>query len=344
MKKRIVLGMSGGVDSSVSAFLLKEMGYDVVALFMKNWEEDGKDGCTQEADAEDVAKVCSVLNIPFYAVNFVKEYRERVFNELIEGLKKGVTPNPDILCNKEIKFRAFYEQALRLGADFLATGHYARTDETFHLLKGIDPTKDQSYFLYAIDGECLKKTLFPIGHLEKTRVRQIAKQANLPTFNKKDSTGICFIGNNEFKKFISQYIRSTKGRMYDLETGRFLQEHEGAVLFTVGERARIGGLNAPYYIAKKEGNDLFLVQGQNHPLLFEDQLTAQQLHWIQPLTNKSFRATAKIRYRQEDQPCTVTIKNDLLTAKFDTPQRAITPGQSIVIYQNDLCLGGGIID
>lgn len=347
----IAVGMSGGVDSSVSALLLKEAGFNVFGLFMKNWEENDEFGqCRASKDQEDAQKVCTLLDIPFYTVNFTDEYYDLVFQDLLSGLKVGLTPNPDILCNKEIKFNLFLKKALALGADFLATGHYcqiASSNEGFSLLKGSDGNKDQTYFVYTLSQQLLSKIIFPIGHLEKKVVREIASAANLPTSEKKDSTGICFIGKRNFKEFISQYITQEKGPIFSTE-GKLLGEHQGAIYYTIGQRKGlgIGGEGDAWFVADKDvkKNTLIVAQGQDHPLLYCSFLKAKRFSFTTkekptfPLTCK-----AKIRYRQEDQECTVTEQSDHLLVEFSTPQRAVTQGQSIVFYQNDLCLGGGII-
>lgn len=347
MKKTVVVGMSGGVDSSVAAALLKEMGYQVIALFMKNWEElDGS--CNSHLDFEDVAKTADQLKIPYYSVNFVKEYQENVFNEFLADLKNGLTPNPDILCNREIKFKVFLEKALELGADFLATGHYCRLDDQNRLLKGLDAGKDQSYFLHAVKGEAFQKVLFPIGHLPKTKVRELAKKLNLPTQNKKDSTGICFIGKRDFKPFLSNYLGYSMGSFKTL-SGEVVGAHDGAAYYTIGQRHGIGlgGEGEPWYVVGKEiaTNTVFVERGKDHPSLFKNRLTVKNLTWVNdPPLNFPFTCTAKIRYRQVDQSCTLFRKDEsTIDVLFETPQRAITPGQSAVFYQDEVCLGGGVI-
>lgn len=352
-KKIVAVGMSGGVDSSVSALLLKQQGYEVIGLFMKNWEETDDQGiCRSAQDYQDVAQVCEKLDIPFYSVNFVKEYWDNVFIEFLEELKLGHTPNPDILCNREIKFKVFLEKALSLGADFLATGHYCQNSfeqGSYFLLKGSDLNKDQSYFLYTLGQNVLDKVLFPIGHLDKPTVRKLAKEHQLITHNKKDSTGICFIGKRDFKEFISQYIPYQIGNFENLK-GDVISRHHGAAYYTIGQRKglNIGGAGDAWFVVGKDisRNVVVVEQGTDHPALYEDRLIATELTWIsgQPPHPLPYRCQAKIRYRQEDQPCTIESIDDVqLFVKFDRPQRAITPRQSIVFYQDNRCLGGGMI-
>lgn len=350
----VIVGMSGGVDSSVCAALLKEEGYNVVGLFMKNWEEFDEHGvCQSSKEYADVAAVCEKLDIPYYSVDFIKEYREQVFNHFVEEYKLGFTPNPDILCNREIKFKVFYEKARELGADFLATGHYCQNkviDGKNALMKGADPLKDQSYFLYTVKSDVLKNVLFPIGHLPKTEVRKIAEKYDLATKHKKDSTGICFIGERNFKNFLSNYITFTDGNFETLD-GIVVGRHTGAAYYTLGQRKGLGlgGPGEPWFVVGKDmaRNVVIVERGENHPAMFSDTLTATDLEfttgkWIRPLP---FNCTAKIRYRQKDQPCTVTkIENGKIFVEFDTPQRAITPRQSVVFYDGDICLGGGMIE
>ena len=344
--KRVVVGMSGGVDSSVSAYLLKEQGYEVLGLFMKNWEEQGADGiCKSTADYEDAAKVCSILDIPLYTVNFVQEYWDLVFSHFVEELKLGYTPNPDILCNKEIKFNVFFEKAKSLGADFLATGHYCQT-EGGKLLKGADPSKDQSYFLHAVNKEVLHQVLFPVGHLPKSEVRRLAEQRGLPVHDKKDSTGICFIGKRNFKEFISHYIPYHPGNFKN-QAGEIIGKHDGAAYYTVGQRKGlgIGGPGEAWFVVDKDiaKNEVVVEQGADHPALYAPGLIAKESTFIPPTL--PFRCTAKIRYRQEDQECVIeAIENDLLRVSFPEPQRAITPRQSVVFYEGTVCLGGALIE
>jgi tRNA-specific 2-thiouridylase len=339
--------MSGGVDSSVSAALLQEQGHRVIGLFMKNWEEEGP--CPSAREYEDVARTCDLLQIPHYSVNFVQEYKDRVFASFIKDLKAGLTPNPDILCNREIKFDVFLAKAMALGADFLATGHYCRLDAEQRLLKGFDPNKDQSYFLHAVKQEAFRKVLFPVGHLLKTEVRALARKCNLPTSEKKDSTGICFIGKRDFKPFVSQYLGYQPGDFQTL-SGEVVGRHDGAAFYTIGQRRGmgLGGEGDAWYVVGKDfaRNVVFVERGADHPALFAPSLIASQLTWVaEPPTDLPYRCTAKIRYRQSDQPCTLQWMDGCqLKVLFDTPQRAVTPGQSVVFYAGDLCLGGGVID
>ena len=343
--KKVVVGMSGGVDSSVAALLLQREGYEVVGLFMKNWEEAG-DACKSAQDFEDVVRVCERLKIPYYSVNFVEEYWNGVFLHFLEELKAGHTPNPDILCNREIKFKALLQKALDLGADFLATGHYARNSGS--LLKGADPLKDQSYFLYTLKQDILKKVLFPIGHLNKSEVRRIAKEADLPNHGKKDSTGICFIGKRDFKEFVSQYIPYHPGNFEDIQ-GKVVGQHDGAAYYTIGQRKGlgIGGPGEAWFVVQKdvERNAVILAQGEDHPNLYAPALTATEVSWVGAAVSLPFRCGAKIRYRQSDQPCTIEkIEEGRLFVSFDQPIRAITPRQSIVFYDGEICLGGALIE
>lgn len=351
MKKTVVVGMSGGVDSSVTAYLLKKQGFKVLGLFMKNWEEQEDGLCTAAQDWQDVVSVCAHLDIPFYGVNFAKEYRERVFSHFISESKAGRTPNPDILCNREIKFDALFKKAKELGADFLATGHYARVTTEGHLLKGLDTNKDQSYFLHAVKQEVLKHVLFPIGEMEKSEVRAIAREAGLSTSEKQDSTGICFIGERNFRGFLSQHIPFQPGPILSVE-GRSIGEHVGLPFYTIGQRKGIGigGVmgesEAPWFVVQKDiaTNTLLVAQGKDHPSLFQPSLITSQLTWVVESPQFPLRCTAKIRYRQGDQACLVNfLSQDKLEVIFDEPQRAVTPGQSIVFYEGHTCLGGGVI-
>ncbi|NGX38900.1 MAG: tRNA-specific 2-thiouridylase MnmA [Chlamydiae bacterium] len=347
--KKVVVGMSGGVDSSVSAYLLKQQGFEVIGLFMKNWEEKDPSGvCRSSEDYEDAARVCDLLSIPFYSVNFAKEYWDGVFSSFIEGLKLGYTPNPDILCNREIKFNVFFQKAKSLGADYLAMGHYCQTQDG-QLLKGADPGKDQSYFLYTLKEEILKEVLFPIGHLQKSEVRKIAKEQGLPVHDKKDSTGICFIGKRNFKEFISQYIPYTPGN-FENSRGEVIGKHDGAAYYTIGQRKGlgIGGPGGAWFVVKKEmdRNVVVIEQGEDHPALLSQKLTAQEWTFIkEDLTSPlPFTCKAKIRYRQEEQACTIeSIDSETMTVHFQGPQRAVTPHQSIVFYDGEVCLGGALI-
>lgn len=353
-QKTVAVGMSGGVDSSVAALLLKQQGFRVIGLFMKNWEESDGDGvCMAAKEYEDVVSVCEMLEIPYYSVNFVKEYRENVFNHFLDEFKKGHTPNPDILCNREIKFKVLLKRALELGADYLATGHYCRTESSSEghppLLKGSDPGKDQSYFLYAVSGQALTKALFPIGALMKSEVRAIAREHGLSTSEKKDSTGICFIGERNFKQFLGQYIHYQKGEFMTLE-GKVVGTHDGVAFYTPGQRKglKIGGPGDAWFVVAKdvERNIVYIEQGERHPALYCDALTAIELNWIsgQPPV-LPLKCHAKVRYRQPDQTCTLErIEGGKIYVSFDIPQRAVTPRQSVVFYLGDQCLGGGIIE
>jgi tRNA-specific 2-thiouridylase len=355
--KRVIVGMSGGVDSSVSALLLKQQGYQVEGLFMKNWDEDdGTEYCTAKADLADAEMVCERIGIKLHTANFAAEYWDNVFEHFLAEYKAGRTPNPDILCNREIKFKVFMEYARMLGGELIATGHYVRRadiDGHAHLLKGLDPNKDQSYFLHAVGEAEFAKSLFPVGELEKPEVRRIAEEYGLVTHNKKDSTGICFIGERRFKDFLQQYLPAQPGQIQTPD-GRVLGEHMGLMYHTIGQRQGLGiggvkGANdEPWFVAQKdlERNVLVVVQGTDHPLLYTNHLLAQQAHWINGNPpSSSFRCMAKTRYRQPDQACVVQVQdNGLLDVRFDEPQRAVTPGQSVVFYQGDICLGGAVIE
>ena len=342
---KIAVAMSGGVDSSTVAYLLKQEGHEIFGMYMVNWDEKNPEGrCAGEQDAEDVAAVCDHLGIPFYTVNFTEEYWDQVFTGFLEEIKAGYTPNPDVLCNREIKFKVLFEKALSLGADCLATGHYCQTDGT-HLLRGKDPGKDQSYFLYAINGSVLKKILFPLGNLLKSEVRAIAREAGLPVAAKRDSTGICFIGKRQFRPFLEKYIPNKEGPIETVE-GKPMGTHQGIAYYTIGQRKGmgVGGPGDAYYVAGKDRarNALLIAQGADHPALFKKSLTASELTWIgAPPPN---RCTAKIRYRQEDTPCTIEIEEGKLRVEFDSLQRAVTPRQSIVLYDGPRCIGGGLIN
>jgi len=349
---KAIVGMSGGVDSSVCAVLSKLMGYDTLGIFMKNWEEIDEHGvCSSEADFQDVISVCEKIDIPYYSLNFSEEYKEYVFNEFIEEYKKGNTPNPDILCNREIKFKVFYEKVKEFGGDILITGHYCRNEfinGKMNLLKGLDDNKDQSYFLYAINEAVLKNVYFPLGHLEKSSVREIAHYFDLTTKEKKDSTGICFIGERNFKNFLGQYINSQKGNFVNLATNEILGHHDGMCFYTIGQRKGLGlgGPGGPWFVARKdiETNTVFVVEGEEHPALYANGLICHELTWITGEITFPLKCRAKIRYRQKDQDCLVTREaSGCLKVMFDRPQRAISVSQSIVFYDNDICLGGGQI-
>lgn len=351
-QKHIIVGMSGGVDSSVTALLLKEAGYHVEGVFMKNWEEDDTDTfCPATVDMADAQAVCDTLQIELHRVNFAAEYWERVFTHFLAEYQAGRTPNPDVLCNKEIKFKAFLDFAKQRGADFIATGHYARI-HNLQLLKGLDPNKDQSYFLYLLTQEQLAQSLFPVGELKKETVRDIAKKAGFINHIKKDSTGICFIGERKFKTFLNEYLPAKPGNIETPE-GKVIGQHDGLMFYTLGQRQglKIGGLKnadeSPWYVVAKnlEKNALIVAQGHNNPLMFTNALIANQVHWIGGEPNElPMKAWAKTRYRQPDQPCTISkITEDQYQVIFDQPQRAVTPGQSVVFYQQEICLGGGII-
>ena len=352
---RVVVGMSGGVDSSVAALLLKQQGYEVIGIFMKNWDDTDEFGhCTADADAEDVRRVCAQLDIPFYTVNFEQEYSDKVFAYFLNEYRKGRTPNPDVMCNREIKFGEFLHKALELGADYLATGHYAQVVQVqgkFQLLRGYDRNKDQTYFLNQLDQEQLSKAMFPIGGLSKPDVRKIAQEAGLVTANKKDSTGICFIGERNFKEFLSEYLPAKPGEIQTLD-GEVKGRHDGLMYYTLGQRQGLGiggsGTGEPWFVADKdlEHNILYVVQGSDHPALFSQGLIAHDVNWISgEEPNEPFHCTAKFRYRQPDQEVTVHKQADgSYVVQFAMPQKAITPGQAVVFYDGEQCLGGGTID
>nr|VFJ98019.1 MAG: tRNA-specific 2-thiouridylase [Candidatus Kentron sp. LFY] len=353
----VVVALSGGVDSAVCALLLCQRGYDVRALFMKNWEEDDREGyCAAARDLADAEEVCRRLDIPLHTVNFSTEYWDQVFDRSLAEFGMGRTPNPDVLCNREIKFQAFFEHALDLGGHYIATGHYARITRGlygFQLRKGLDPGKDQSYFLYALGQAPLARTLFPVGELPKSEVRRLARHARLPIHDKKDSTGICFIGERPFKAFLGRYIAPSPG---DIESpdGKTIGRHDGLAYYTLGQRQGLGiggrrdAGSGPWYVAGKdrERNVLVAVQGRDHPLLYKSRLVAEQLHWISGTPPRfPLRCRAKIRYRQPDRDCEVMgVGGNSCRVHFRDPQWAITPGQSVVFYRGDECLGGGIID
>jgi len=350
---KVILGMSGGVDSSVAAWLLKEQGYDVEGLFMKNWEQDDtNDYCAAAQDLADAQAVCDQLHIKLHAVNFAQAYWDRVFALFLAEYKAGRTPNPDILCNKEIKFKAFLEHAESLGADYIATGHYAKVDQG-RLLKSKDRDKDQTYFLHAVNPEALKKTLFPVGEYLKQEIREIAKELNLVTHHKKDSTGICFIGERRFKTFLQEYLLTKPGDIIDTQ-GKHLGTHHGLMFHTIGQRQGLGiggghsSLNEPWYVVDKDmtNNTLIVAQGADHPMLFAQGLTCGEIHWLTPLKSElPLTCYAKIRYRQTEQACIISPPDKgQHHVIFSVPQRAITPGQYIVFYDKNQCLGGAVIE
>ncbi len=353
--ERIVVGLSGGVDSAVAAWLLKQQGHDVVVLYMKNWEDDDDDEyCSTREDWIDAASAADVIGMELEAVNFAAEYRDRVFAEFLREYSAGRTPNPDVLCNAEIKFRAFLDHAMRLGASRIATGHYARLaraeDGRMALLRGADPAKDQSYFLHRLNQRQLSRVVFPVGELRKQEVRALARRIGLPNAAKKDSTGICFIGERPFREFLGRYLPTRPGPIVDDE-GRQVGEHVGLAFYTLGQRKGlgIGGTRgrdgAPWFVAGKdmEGNRLVVVQGHDHPWLLASMLTSSDSRWIgdPPTPGRSYGA--KTRYRQADAPVRIEADGDALTARFQSPQWAVTPGQSLVVYDGDVCLGGGVI-
>ncbi|MEO6972100.1 MAG: tRNA 2-thiouridine(34) synthase MnmA, partial [Rhodoferax sp.] len=381
--QRVVVGLSGGVDSAVSAHLLKMQGFEVIGIFMKNWEEDDDDEyCSSNIDFVDAAAVADVLGIEIEHVNFAAEYKDRVFAEFLREYQAGRTPNPDVLCNAEIKFKAFLDHALRLGADKIATGHYARvrhnpTTGLYELLKGLDATKDQSYFLHRLNQAQLSKTLFPLGELRKTEVRRIAAEIGLPNARKKDSTGICFIGERPFRDFLNRYIAKEPGPIKS-DKGRVLGQHQGLSFYTLGQRQGLGiggvkergaqrgaGDHAPWFVARKDmaHNTLWVVQGHDHPWLLSSSLVADDASWVAgaaPVSGDAVqRLAAKTRYRQADAACALRDAGEIVNAvagpgpkrgrggafslDFSTPQWAVTPGQSAVLYDGEVCLGGGVI-
>ena len=356
MNKRVVLGMSGGVDSSVAAVLLKQQGSEVIGVFMKNWEEKDDNGvCTSEKDYLDAQNVAQSLGIPCYSVNFVKEYWDKVFTYFLDEYKKGRTPNPDVMCNKEIKFKVFLDYAMTLGADYIATGHYAKvihSDKGSILLRGLDDNKDQSYFLSELSKEQLSKVLFPLGDYEKTKIREIAKDNNLITANKKDSTGICFIGERDFNKFLSQYLPSKQGNIVN-ENGKILGKHNGLMYYTIGQRKGIGignskdGNGEPYFVAYKnlETNELVVSQGDTS-ILYSKGLIVNDFNIInEEIVKFPLKCSVKFRYRQQDVSATLTKRDDgSIQVIFDEKQKAVTCGQILVAYLSNICIGGGAID
>ncbi|MCK5888315.1 MAG: tRNA 2-thiouridine(34) synthase MnmA [Methylococcales bacterium] len=358
MRKNIIVGMSGGVDSSVTALKLLEQGHHVTGLFMKNWEEDdGTEFCTAMEDLADAQQVCDTLGIALETVNFAAEYWDEVFEVFLSEFKAGRTPNPDILCNKHVKFKAFLNYAIdQLGAEYIATGHYAQVNESngeYALVKGVDPNKEQSYFLYTLGQKALSKTLFPIGDMYKPELREMAKRAGFDNHKKKDSTGICFIGERKFKDFLQRYLPTQPGEIRTPE-GQYIAQHNGLMYYTFGQRQGlgIGGVkdapDEPWYVLDKDldNNQLIVGQGHDHPLLLHNTLEAGQLDWCndKPLTSV-IECKAKTRYRQNDQDCYLEpLENGRCKVSFKKPQRAITPGQSVVFYQGDICLGGGVIE
>ena len=344
--------MSGGVDSSVTAQLLKEQGYNTIGIFMKNWDDTDEFGvCTATEDYEDVRLVAEQIGIPYYSVNFEKEYYDRVFRYFLEEYEKGRTPNPDVMCNKEIKFKAFLDHAMKLGADYVATGHYARINhdgDSVTMLRGVDNNKDQTYFLNQLSKDQLSRVMFPLGHMEKSEVRELAHKYDLATKDKKDSTGICFIGERDFKEFLSGYLPANPGRMINLDTNEDMGQHDGLMYYTIGQRQGlgIGGEGGPYFVAGKnlETNELYVVSQYENDSLYSTKLIASGINFINE-TGDSFSCTAKFRYRQGDVPVTVNkIGEDKLEVIFDEPARAVTPGQAVVLYDGDICLGGATID
>ncbi len=365
-KRRVVVGLSGGVDSAVSAHLLKQQGHEVIGIFMKNWEDDDdSEYCSSRQDFLDAASVADVLGIDIEHVNFAADYKDRVFADFLREYQAGRTPNPDVLCNAEIKFKAFLDHAMRLGAECIATGHYARVrpvGSSFQLLKGLDPLKDQSYFLHRLNQAQLSKTLFPVGELPKTEVRRIAAEIGLPNAKKKDSTGICFIGERPFREFLNRYLAHTPGPIKD-DRGRVIGEHVGLSFYTLGQRKGIGigglkpraqvrggGDHAPWFTARKDmaANTLYVVQGHDHPWLQSTTLVADDASWIAGVPPQPGALAAKTRYRQADAACTLAAAETPPAAarfelRFAEVQWAVTPGQSAVLYDGEVCLGGGVI-
>lgn len=353
MAERVVVGMSGGVDSSVAALLLKRQGYDVVGVFMNNWEEDGEDGvCTAESDWRDVRQVCDLLDIPYYSVSFAREYWDRVFTYFLDEYRAGRTPNPDVLCNREIKFKAFLDFALQLGASRIATGHFVQTNDAGDLLRGADGNKDQSYFLYMLHRAQLQKATFPVGGMTKQQVRALAENSGLPVSHKKDSTGVCFIGERRFKQFLQTYLPAMPGDMVTPD-GKVVGCHDGLMYYTLGQRRGLGiggcGDGRGWFVIGKdlENNRLLVAQGEDHPMLYSTRALAGEVTWVgeAPLhAGETMRCTCKYRYRQLDQVVEVTLQGDKLLLHSLTPQRAVTPGQSAVLYDGVRCLGGAVVE
>ncbi len=359
-KERVVVGLSGGVDSAVTAWLLKQQGFEVIGIFMKNWEDDDdSEYCSSNADFVDAAAVADVIGIEIEHVNFAAEYRDRVFAEFLREYRAGRTPNPDVLCNAEIKFKAFLDHAMRLGASRIATGHYARVrldprSKRHELLKGLDASKDQSYFLHRLTQEQLSRSLFPVGELHKTKVRQIAAEIGLPNARKKDSTGICFIGERPFREFLNRYIANAPGPIKN-PLGKVIGAHIGLSFYTIGQRQGLGiggiksgtegGLHLPWYCARKDlgANTLWAVQGHEHPWLQYSVLHADDASWVAGTPPEAGALVAKTRYRQADAPCMLDFAQGSFSLQFAQPQWAVTPGQSAVLYDGDVCLGGGVI-
>jgi len=367
-RQRVVVGLSGGVDSAVTAWLLKQQGHEVIGIFMKNWEDDDdSEYCSSNVDFVDAAAVADVLGIEIEHVNFAADYKDRVFAEFLREYQAGRTPNPDILCNAEIKFKAFLDHALRLGAEKIATGHYARirvnpATEKYELLKGLDTSKDQSYFLHRLNQSQLSRTMFPIGELNKTEVRRIALEIGLPNAKKKDSTGICFIGERPFRDFLNRYIAREPGPIRS-DTGRVIGQHVGLSFYTLGQRQGLGiggikqlgsdsncsgaGVHLPWYVARKDmqANTLWVVQGHEHAWLQSSALRARQASWVAGRAPAAGHYSAKARYRQVDAPCTLASNaGEAFSLTFSEPQWAVTPGQSAVLYDGEVCLGGGVIE